>query len=150
MYVLYIFLKLVGISEWGVTIVRSHPCWYNADPSFVHQPHMEKENQKYHKDISLHCTDNTIQYLHSPVIPYHGVVCQNGFEGMSRIHFYTGTWNKYCLLQDSFRKIIMSVLTSHSSTHQVFVLPDHFSFISKMKALSRAIFPVSEIPVINP
>lgn len=119
-----------------------------AVPLFGQQPHEEKE--KNHDSISLHYTDNTIQYLYSPVVSYHGVDCKHGFEGMSSIYSYTRTQNKYCLLQDSFRKTIKSILTSHSSTHQFLVLPDNFSFMSKMKALSIAIFPISEFPVINP
>lgn len=57
---------------------------------------------------------------------------------------------KYCLRQESFRKTIKSILTSHSSAHQFLMLPDNLSFMSKMKALSIAIFLISEFPVINP
>lgn len=49
-----------------------------------------------------------------------------------------------------FRKTIKSVLTSHSRAHQFLVLLDNFSFMIEMKALSTAIFPMSEFPMINP
>lgn len=122
-----------------------------AVPSFGHQPHKEKgEKNENHKSVSLHYTDNTIYYLYSPVISYHGAVCKHGFEGASSISSYTRTQNKYCLRQESFRKTIKSILTSHSSAHQFLMLPDNLSFMSKMKALSIAIFLISEFPVINP
>lgn len=59
--------------------------------------------------------------------------------------------NKIILLAPGlFRKTIKSVLTSHSRAHQFLVLFDNFSFMSEMKALSTAIFPMSEFPMINP
>lgn len=112
-------------------------------PSFGHQPH-EKERKCNHRSISLHNTDNAMQYFCFPVISYHGVDCKHGFEGTSSICSYTGMWNKYRLLQESFRETRKSILTSPSSTPQFLVLPDNPSFTSEMKALSIALFPRSD------
>lgn len=132
----YIYWKLACMSEWRVrrgghkymNIIRSHPQRYMLSPHLAIS--LMRKKKKNHKSISLHYTGNTIQYLYSPVISYHGVVCKYGFEGTSSICSYTGTWNKYFLLQDSFRKTIKSILTSHSSTHKFLMLPDNFSFMS--------------------
>lgn len=120
----------------------NQPRWYKLSPCLVTSLMREKN----HERMSLHYTHNTIQYLYFLAIYYHSIVCKHGLEGSSSTWFYTRTWNKDCLLQDSSRKTVKSIFTSHSSTHQFIVLPDNLSFTKEMKALSTAIFPIQECP----